>query len=211
MKISYAAAFSGLAFLVAILFALFIMRPGLRITGVLLPRQAWILNSPVEWSIGWWLWLVAIFSWMLLLITFMWRYTPAHRVPTMLQSGLMLIAAVLAIAGVVIWMNTLPLAASQADGMNTMMLIDMMAMGLLGAGAFMGGIVTAWIGIDLARLGKLTWAWMMPGILAGALAIPSPFLFPNVYHLFASAFFWLVWCGFLATRRKEPNPFPEWI
>jgi hypothetical protein len=211
MKISYAAAFSGTIFLIAILFTAFIMRPGLRTTGVLLPRQAWVLESQLMWSVGWWLWLLAIFSWMLLLITFMWRYTPAHRVPTMLQSGLMLIAAVLAIAGVVIWMGALPVAADQIESTGAMLLVDTLAMGLLGAATFMGGLVTAWIGIDLARLKKLTWLWLTPGILAGLFAAPSPFLFPNVYHLLISGALWLIWCLFLATRRNEPKAFAEWL
>jgi len=211
MKISYAALFSGLAFLAAALFAAFVARSGWRITGVQLPRQAWLLDNSPMWELGLWLWLVAIFSWMLLLITFMWRYTPAHRVSTMLQSGLMLIAATLAIAGIVIWMGALPRVAAHDDIRATMVLVDGLALSLLGAGCFMGGLVTAWIGIDLVALQKLTWSWTLPGVAAGLLAIPAPFVLPTPHLLIASGLSWLLWCIFLSTRRDEPKPFAEWL
>lgn len=211
MKISYAAAFTTLAFLVATLFSLLVAAPGFRVASQLPLRQQWFAAAAALWAVNGWLWLLAIFSWMVLLVTFMWRYTPAHRVATMLQSGLMLIAAVLAIGGVVVWMAVLPTALAAEDAGSVVPVVDALALALSGSGLFMGGLVTAWIGVDLLRLEKVTWPWVAGAIIAGILAAPSPFLLPNVYHLLAGALVWCVWGLFLATRPEEPSPFAEWI
>ncbi|MEM7130290.1 MAG: hypothetical protein AAF702_28455 [Chloroflexota bacterium] len=209
MKLSQAATFSGGAVLVATLFSTFVARPGLRMNSVFLPRKVWLLEQPELWQIHWWLWLVAIFSWMCLLVTFVWRYTPAHRVATMLQNGLMVISAVLAILGALVWMGTLPRIVMVDDPTIWVQLIDNLALTLLGGGAFMGGVVTLWITVDLLNLRKLTLSWLAPGILAGLALIPSPFLLPSFYHLILAAIFWVIWCIVLIIRRPEPKPFPE--
>ncbi len=115
MKVIQAARFSGLIFLVATTFAIFATRTGYRIVGVTLPRQVWLVEHPTLWAAGNWLWMLAIFSWMLVLVALMWSYSPAHRISSMLQSGLLIIAAVLLIAGVVVWMNVLPYGSRTAQ------------------------------------------------------------------------------------------------
>lgn len=210
MKLRSAAIFSGLTALAALLYSWFIMRLGLRIIGVPFPRQAWLLDQNIFWSLGIWLWLLAIFGWMLMLITLTWSYLPAHRIATMLQNGLVIIAAILSIAGAVIWMNTLPWAAAQDNAPQWLSLIDGVVLALVGAGLFMGGIVTVWLVVDLARLDFLRWAWVVPGILAGLAAIPSPFLLPRGLHLMLAAIIWCGWCFFLASRRRMPQAYAEW-
>jgi len=197
MRLAYAALFSMLTLLAAMIYSGFIMDAGLRISSVLLPRKEWILTNIGLWEVGWWLWLLAIFGWMLLLVTLMWRYTPAHRVATMLQSGLMLISAVLAILGAIAWMKLLPVAMSQPDGLGDLI------------PTFVAGIVTAWIGFDLMRLKKLPWLWLIPASVVGLLMIPAPIFFPSLYLLIPAGLIWLGWCLFLSTRQDEPRPFPE--
>ena len=76
MKIRYAAMLSSLSLLIAGLYTVTVMRDGLRITAVQLPRQVWIIDNAGLWSLGNWLWLLAIFGWMVLLVTLMWSYLP---------------------------------------------------------------------------------------------------------------------------------------
>lgn len=214
MRLAYAAAFSLLTVLIAALYSGFIMQLGLRANSVLLPRKEWILANAGLWALGWWLWLVVIFGWMLLLVVLMWRYTPAHRVATMLQSGLLIISALLAMCGSIVAMNVLPAALSQPDGAGDLVpslvaLVDAWSGSFLASGLTMGGIVTAWIGLDLMRLKKLPWSWLAPGVVAAALMIPSAFTYPNLLLLILAAIAWIGWCLFLATRREEPRPFPE--
>lgn len=203
-----------LTLLAAMAYSGLIMDAGLRISSVLLPRKDWILTNVGLWEVGWWLWLLAIFGWMLLLVTLMWRYTPAHRVATMLQSGLIIISAVLAILGTIAWMKLLPIAMSQPGDSGELVstfvaLVDTWATSLLASGCFMGGIVTAWIGIDLIRLKKLPWSWLMPAGVVGLLMVSAPISFPSLYLLIPAGLIWLGWCLFLSTRRDEPRPFPE--
>lgn len=216
MKLANAALFSMLTILVAAIYSGMIISAGMRINSVLLPRKEWLLTNNGLWMLGWWLWLFAIFGWMLLLVTIMWRYSPVHRVATILQSGLMIIAAVLTIVGVITWMNLLPVAMMQPDDSGQLVptyvaLVDALAISLLAAGCLMGGGVTAWIGFDLARLRKLTLAWLAPSIIAGALMMAAPFYFPNPYPLMVAAIIWVGWCLFLVTRRAEPPAFPEML
>ncbi len=209
MKIINAARFAGITYLVTGLVTLLGILPGLDGMGDFTARQAWFAANGGLWTLGGWLWLVAIFAWMALLVSFLWSYSPAHRIATMLQSGLMLISATLAIAGVLVWMNLLPAAVK--SGGDLVAFTDGLAMTLLGAGLFMGGIVTAWIGIDLRLMDKVPNRWVLPGILAGLLLIPTPFFLPRITLTlwFALAVF-VAWCAVLAFQRKQPAAFPEW-
>lgn len=209
MKLSYSATFSGVVLLIASAFTLLMTRPGLRIAGVQLPRFAWLSEQAPIWQLSWWLWLLFVFSWMVLLATFMWRYTPVHRVPTMLQNGLMGIAAILTIIGILVWMNLLPLSVEAPEPTDMVQWVDALALSFIGAGCFMAGIVTAWICVDLVWLEKLTWSWVLPGLIAGIALIPSPFLLPSAVHLMAAGLLWIIWCIALMVRGPEPKPFPE--
>jgi len=212
MKLSTAASFSGLISLITIAFTVVFMRPGLRLEGVLLQRQEWLTQSTLIWSIGWWLWLIAIFGWMVLLVTLMWGYSPAHRVPTMLQSGLIIISAILAIIGVAVWMNLLIPAAAHPDASGLVLLVDRLALSMIASACFMGGAVTAWLGIDLIRLKKLPGSWLYPGVIAGLFLVPAPFLLPKWPEpLLIGALFWLIWCLFLAIQRSAPKVYTEWL
>lgn len=209
MKTPTAARISAAVTVAALLYMLLIMRPGLRLVGVSFPRQAWILENPLLWSLGLWLWMALIFCWMWVLVSLLWAYLPAHRISTMLQSGLMLIGATLAIAGTVTWMAALPSILPLQSVNELLPLVDGLALGLLGAGAFMGGIVTTWIGVDLMRLSPIAATWCALCVAAGALLIPTPFLLPFPWHLLAAALFWLGWCIFLGLRRRLPSAYPE--
>lgn len=211
MKIIQAARFSGFAFFVAGLFTFFFARTGLRVVGVLLPRQVWVVENAPLWMAANWLWLLAIFSWMVLLVALMWSYSPAHRISSMLQSGLMVISAVLLIIGVVVWMNLLPYGAGRENAIDLLAFVDTLVLSLFGAGFFMGGAVTAWIAIDLIRLDALPKSWMAPLIFAGACWAPSPFLFPRFELLALGFLLWIGWCLFLGTRRALPSAYAEWI
>jgi hypothetical protein len=211
MKVPYAARFATMTFLVAALYTWMQMQPGLPGADAANLRQAWVLDHTAQWSLGWWLWLLAIFSWMVLLVVLAWTYLPAHRVAGMLQSGLLVIAAVLAISGVVVWMNVLPTVLAQpalADSLTPV--IDALAVGLLGAGCFMGGGAMAWIAWDLTRQSVLARPWPWFAFLAGLCLLPVPFLSLHPYLLSASLLFWLIWCLWLATHRRLPSPFAEW-
>ncbi len=209
MKTPSAARFSATFTAIAVLYALLIMRPGLRLVGVSFPRQAWIMETPWLWSLGLWLWLALIFGWMWVLVSLMWAYLPAHRVVTMLQSGLLIIGATLAIAGTVTWMAALPPILPLQSVNELLPLVDGLALGLLGAGAFMSGLVTVWIGIDLMRFSPLGAGWSALCLAAGALSVPTPFLLPLPWHLVAAAVCWLAWCLYLGLRRRLPSAYPE--
>jgi hypothetical protein len=211
MKIQVAATLSAIACLSASLYTFLVMRPGVRILGVQIQRYFWVSESSGAWALGWWLWLISIFCWMLLMVTLAWSYIPAHRVPSMLQSGLMIIAATLGIGGIVVWMNALPLAAALENAHAIAPLVDAVSLGLMGSGLFMGGIVTAWMGFDLWRLNILPFRWVLPMMVAGLSALPSPFLFPQATHLIVGLTIWLGWCVFLATRHQFPLSFKEWL
>jgi hypothetical protein len=209
MKLRLAGLSSGITMTLAALYTLLILRVGLRIVGVPFPRQAWLLEMGTLWQIGAWLWLLTIFCWMLLIVTLMWSYIPAHRISAMLQNGLTLIAAVLAIAGIIAWMNALPWAVTQDNAVAWMSLVDSFALGFLGAAFFMGGLVTAWQAFDLARSGFLRPAWVVLPILSGLVVALSPWLLPDGRHLLVGALLWAGWCAFLALRRLPPA-FAEW-
>ncbi len=221
MKLRYAAVFAAVAFAAAGAYTALLLRPALdlnRAQPVLL-RGEWMLNNQATWTIGCWLWLLAIFSWMVLLVTLMWAYSPAHRVPTMLQSGLIIIGALLSITGVVSWMGLLPVALGNIEALaidalaqrgDLMRLVDGLALGLIGAGLFMGGAVTAWLSADLAQLDLLPWRWVLPGMAAGALAVPAPFILPSPWLPALACLSLVTWSLLLATRSEMPSAFPEW-
>lgn len=215
MNVPNAARFTTVAFLGAALYTWLQMRPGLDFAGAFVERQTWLLLHSGVWRLGWWLWLLAIFSWMWLLVALAWSFLPAHRMAAMLQSGLMVIAAVLAIAGVTVWMAVLPVAFGLGDatagaGGNLALLVDMLAMGLISAGCFMGGLVTSWITWDLMRQKVLTRFWLWLLVLAGLALAPAPFIALHPYPLAVALCCWLLCTLSLSTRRRLPSPFSEW-
>jgi hypothetical protein len=209
MKIRTAATLSGLSLLIAGIYTATVLYKGLRIAAVLLPRQIWILDNPGLWSLGGWLWLLALFGWMVLLVTLMWSYLPGFRVSSMLQSGLVTISAVLAIIGLVSWIGLIPYTAKLEEAFLLMPIVDTFALGMFGAAFMMGGAVTAWIGWDLTKVEPLALAWGAPAIAAGLLVVPSPFLLPMPWLLVAAGIVWLGWCLFLFTRKEIPNAYSE--
>jgi hypothetical protein len=205
MKLIRAASFAAVVFAITNLYSLFLLSTPLTITREWMLRSEWFAAYVSLWMVGGWLALLAVFAWMLLLMALMYVYIPVHRLSTMLQSGLMMIGAVLLVIGIVIWMNLLPSArdAEQAT------LVDRLALSILGAGFFMGGAVTAWIALDLALLRKLPRAWLLPGFLAGLLAVPSPFLLPNPTLLMPAMFLFFAWTVLFAVQRKMPAAYAE--
>lgn len=188
-----------------ILFALFVLGEPLNVAGEWLGRSSWLAANAIPWMTGGWLALGSIFTWMMLLVTLIHRYLPAHRVVTMLQSGLMIISALLLIAGVIVWMNLLPRAEDAAWAA----FVDGLALTFLGAGLFMGGVVTSWIAYDLGRYNFLSWPWVAPGIASGLVALPAPFLLPNRIVVMTAVTLFFVWTLFFAVRRSVPSAFPE--
>ncbi len=209
MKTAIAARFSSVTLVLAVIYSLIWMRPGLRLVGVSFPRQVWIAENPLLWSAGLWLWLAVIFGWMWVLVSLMWAYLPAYRIASMLQSGLLIIGATLAIGGVVTWMAALPTVLPMRSVNELLPLVDSLALGWLGAGALMGGVVMIWMVIDLMRLSPLSRGWLALMLAAGALMVPSPLLLPFPWHLLAAAGCWLVWALRLAWMRRLPSAYPE--
>lgn len=205
MNTPVAARFSAVVTVATALYALLIMRPGLRLIGVSFPRQAWIMENPPLWSLGLWLWLALIFGWIWVLVSLTWAYLPTQRIAAALQSGLLLIGATLMVAGTMAWMTALPAVLPLRSVNELLPLVDGLALGLLGTGASMGGIVTIWIGVDLIRYSPIRAAQCALCVAAGAVIIPSPFLLPFPWHLLAAAFCWLTWCIFLGLRRRLPG------
>jgi hypothetical protein len=211
MKVPYAARFASVAFLAAALYTWLQMLPGLPAAEVVNSRQTWMLDHAAQWRLGWWLWLLAIFSWMVLLVVLAWSSLPAHRVAGMLQSGLMIIAAVLAITGINVWMSVLPAVFVQPALAGSLTpVVDTLALGLLGSGCFMGGATTAWIAYDLIRQNVLSRPWLVLALMAGLCVLAAPFFVFNSYLLLAGLLYWLIWCLWLSTRRRLPSPFSEW-
>ncbi|MCB0116758.1 MAG: hypothetical protein KDD84_21820 [Caldilineaceae bacterium] len=204
MKLIHAARIAALTFGAAILVGLFVLGEPLRVTAGWSARSVWLAANAVGWMAGGWLALLAIFTWMMLLVTLIHGYLPAHRVATMLQSGLMIISALLLIGGVIVWMNLLPRSVDATWAT----FIDGLALTFLGAGLFMGGAVTAWIAFDLARLKLLPWPWVLPGLFAGAAALPAPFLLPNRVLVVTAVACFFVWAVLFAAR-AAPSAYPE--
>ena len=215
MKLIRAARFAGITALAAGSYTIFFLQP---LYAQLLDgsqQQSWFAEFLPRWTLGGWIWLLAILAWMTFLATFMYSYSPVHRVSTMMQSGLIIVAAVLLILGVLMGMIRLelnpfgaggdladsPLAFGQAS-------LVQIAMALLKAGLLMGGGVTAWISIDLALLGKLPRLWMAPGVIAGVVVLPAPFLGLSNWQLQIALAAFCFWCLILGIRRCLPETYP---
>ena len=206
MKPIRAARFAGVVLLATYAYTRLYLGPGLDTTLAWSQRQEWLATHGLAWSLGGWLWMLAVFAWMLFLIALMHEYTPMHRVATNLQSGLVLISAILLLIGILAWGNVLPRMATP----ETAGLVDALALTLLAGGLFMAGGVTAWIGVDLSCLEKLPPAWVGPGVLAGLCALPTPFLLPRTALLHVGFVSLLAWYAFLGSRRRLPSAFPEY-
>jgi len=213
MKVQNAARYNVIIWLAVLGSIPGFLLPGLRMIGVQFIRQSWILDHSTYWMVGWWLWLMAIFGWMWLLMALAWTYLPAHRVASMLQSGLMLIGAVLLIGGVIVWMGVLPVAMAQQDATVWISVVDALALNLLGGGALMGGITTFWIGLDLYQQQVLRRPLVILCMVAGLCMLPSPFLFPMgfPFHLIPAMLCWLFWSAYLALLPQLPSPFAEYV
>jgi hypothetical protein len=205
MKLIRAARFAGLVMAGALFFLYFLLGQGLQVGGDWVEREGWLQTHPALWMAGGWLTLLAIFGWMVLMVVFLYMYSPGHRVATMLQSGLILISAVLLISGTIVWMNLLPPAV---DG-TWARFVDRLAMTFSGAGFFMGGAVTSWIALDMALMQKLPRTWMAGGVAAGLLILPAPFLLPITTPLILGIALLAGWSLFLGLRRSMPPAYPE--
>lgn len=168
MKLIPLARFAAIILLVVLLCGVGLLRIPLAVDGEWAARLVWLGQNGRLWMLGGWLVLAGVFGWMAFLVALMHIYSPAHRVVTMLQSGLMLLSAGLLIAGVTVWMALLP---SAANG-EWAAFIDRLALAFLGGGLFMAGTTTVWITVDLGLLHRLPWPWLLPGTVAAALWIP---------------------------------------
>ena len=216
MKLIRAARFAGITALAAGIYTILVLKPVyLRlIDGP--QQQNWFGEVLPRWALGGWIGLLFILAWMTLLVTFMYSYSPVHRVSTVMQSGLIIIAAVLLILCVLVGMNRFELAAI-GDGGGKLPDAPVaywqepgiqIALTFLKAGLLMGGAVTAWISIDLALLGKLPAMWMAPGAIAGVLVTPAPFLPPSTGQLLIALAAFCIWCLTLGVRRSLPDSYP---
>ncbi|MBX3054191.1 MAG: hypothetical protein KF753_22150 [Caldilineaceae bacterium] len=205
MRLTPLARFAASILLVVLLYGLLLLRVPLAVEMGWDVRMAWLGQNRLLWMLGGWLTLAGVFGWMAFLVALMHVYSPAMRVATMLQSGLMLLSAGLLIPGVIVWMALLP---SAADG-EWAAFIDRLALAFLGGGLFMAGTTTAWITLDLALLQKLPWLWLLPGTIAAALWLPSPFLLPTALPALIGLALLVGWFGFWATRRTLPPVYQE--
>lgn len=117
--------------------------------------------------------------------------------------------------GVTVWMAVLPSALQIGDaatrtGETLAPLVDILAMSLISAGCFMGGLVTSWIAWDLIRQQVLHRFWLWLLVLAGLFLAPAPFLALHPYPLAAALWCWLLCTLWFSTRGRLPSPFSEW-
>lgn len=140
MKTSVAAYFSSVSLVIAVSYSLVLMRPGLRLVGVSFPRQTWIAENSLLWSLGLWLWLAAFFCWLWVMVSLMWAYLPTQRVASILQLGLLVISATLATTGVATWIAAPPTILPMRSVNELLPLVDSLALGLFGASALMGAL-----------------------------------------------------------------------
>ncbi|MYH60876.1 MAG: hypothetical protein F4148_03630 [Caldilineaceae bacterium SB0675_bin_29] len=210
MRLIRAARFAGVAALAAGIYSLLVLRP-VYLESVQTPHpQAAAEESYWQWELGGWLWLLTIFSWMILLAAMKHYYSPVHRISTNTQSGLTVISATLLIVGVLVGMNRFglrgilygnsPVETVAAVGD----FVDYVALTILAAGLLMGGCVTTWICVDLVILNKLPVTWMVPGAVAGVLSFFSPILLPEIRHLLVALLAYCVWCIVLGMRYSLP-------
>ena len=215
MKLIRAARVAGISALTAGMYSLLVLRPFYLQFAQSPAQQRLAEGSLWQWDLGGWLWLLAIFAWMVLLVALKHRYSPAHRISTSLQSGLIGIAATLLIVGVLAGMNRFALAGILNGGLQLELLhvagilVEHVALTALEAGLLMGGGVTTWIAIDLVVLNKLPTLWMVPGAVAGVLSLVSPLLLPELRHLLIALLAYVVWCLVLGLRTFLPAAYPE--
>ncbi len=215
MKLIHAARFTGSTAFAAGIYSFLLLRPLFSQYGQTSGQQMAAEVSPLYLELGGWLLLLAIFAWMVFLVTVMHTYSPVHRISTNLQKGLLPISATLLIASVLVGMVRVRLALpdltgdSAADVSLWPELLVQIALTTLGAGLFMGGGLTAWICVDLVLLKKLPAKWMAPGAFAGILSLFSPLLLPNMLHLLAALIAYLAWCLVFGLKRALPPAYPD--
>ena len=215
MKLIHAARFTGITAFAAGIYSFLLLRPLFSQYGQTSGQQTAAEASPIYWELGGWLLLLAIFAWMVFLVTMMHTYSPVHRISTNLQKGLLPISATLLIVSVLVGMTRVRLALPALTG-NTAAdvalwpeILVQITLTTLGAGLFMGGGLTAWICVDFVILRKLPAKWMAPGALAGILSLLSPLLLPNMLHLLAALAAYLAWCLVFGLKRALPPAFPD--
>ena len=205
MRLIRAARFAGVTGLAAGIYMITVLRPYFLLMDDWQQQQTWFGDNMLQWTGGGWVAMVAIFAWMTFLVTLMYFYTPVHRVTTALQSGLVIISAVLFILSIIVFSTMVPAARSA----EWRLYADEVSLELLKGGFFMGGGVTAWISIDLALLRKLPWLWMAPGVLAGIVGATSALLFPTPGSALIAMAFFCLWCLTLGLRRTLPDAYPD--
>ncbi len=215
MKLIHAARFTGSTAFAAGIYSFLLLRPLFGQFGQASGRQSAAEESPIYWELGGWLLLLAIFAWMVFLVTMMHTYSPVHRISTNLQKGLLPISATLLIISVLVGMVRFRLSlpaltgSTAADVVFWPELLNQFVLTTLGAGLFMGGSLTAWICIDLVVLNKLPTKWMAPGAFAGILSLLSPLLLPAMLHLVAALVAYLAWCLVFGLKRALPPAYPD--
>ena len=215
MRLIRAARFAGAAALVAGIYSLIVLRPVYFQSLQTQHSQAAAEVITWQWEMGGWLWLLTIFSWMILLAAMKHYYSPVHRISTSTQSGLTVISATLLIVGVLVGMNRLGLKGIlEGDGPVESIaavgeFVDYIALTILAAGLLMGGGVTTWICVDMVILNKLPFSWMVPGAIAGVLSFLSPILLPEIRQLLVALLAYCAWCLVLGMRNTLPAAYPD--
>lgn len=215
MKLIHAARFTGSTAFAAGIYSFVLIRPLFSHYGQASGQQTAAEESHIYWELGGWLLLLAVFAWMVFLVTMMHTYSPVHRISTNLQKGLLPISATLLIVSVLVGVARFRLSlpsltgSTAADVALLPDLLNQIALTTLGAGLFMGGGLTVWICLDLVLLDKLPAKWMVPGAFAGILSLLSPLLLPNMLHLLAALVAYLAWCLVFGLRRALPPAYPD--
>lgn len=203
MKLVNVARLTVLLFISAPAFTFGALARGLAVTSIQFRRLGWIVEHPILWSLGWWLWLFGIFGWLGLSLLLIWTLFPQQRIQCILQSAFLVVAAVLAAVAALFWMATLPMVAQQQSMIALLPWIDSLALRWLGLALFLAGATTVWIGIDAWRVQFFpTWVNAML-VVSGLLVLPSPFLFPYYWHVVIALLCWLVWCAYLALQNES--------
>ena len=215
MKLIRAARLAGIAALAAAIYSLLVLRP-IYLKSVQVHEASRLAEDSLwQWRLGGWLWLLAIFTWMILLVALKHYYSPVHRISSMLQSGLVVVASTLLIISVLGGMNLFGLTRILGGGHPVarldiyLNLVEHFALTFLGAGLLMGGGVMTWICIDLVILDKLPTSWMVPGAVAGVLSLLSPFVLPVLMHLLVAVLAYCAWCSILGLRVSLPAAYPD--
>jgi hypothetical protein len=210
MRLRYTSGLTAASLGMALAYTWLVMLPGLAIPASPTERIDWIGANLNLWMIGWWLWMAAIFGWMVMLVTLSWSYLPAHRVASALQAGLTIIAAACLIAAAVVWMNISPWTVSLENGEDWLAFADRLALGFMGAGLLMGGLATAWINYDLIQAGLAQPYLWFPLLAAGLFAAPAPFFLPDTLLPIIGALAWIGGNLWLLAQRGYPLAYSEW-